>query len=219
MGCEGLECTHRNPLWFPPISLSSSTPLSLLPLQWGCSVGITLNTSPQSEGVGCRDGSWSCQAPLAVVLSSLLLALGQRVPVQWKHFQWECLGPGQAARSHLLGIYNPSSPMSSPPWCWADTSVAAATTAMLLGWGWDWGRCSGARMGPWLAWLRLHRDLFPRLVLQPQLGLGCQWVPMPPLPMARRLLGAALPPHACHRAPARLQPFFSETNSCSSQPC
>lgn len=51
MGCEGLECTHRNPLWFPPISLSSSTPLSLFPLQWGCSVGITLNTSPQSEGV------------------------------------------------------------------------------------------------------------------------------------------------------------------------
>lgn len=51
MGCEGLECPHRNALWFPSISLSSSTPLSLLPLQQGCSVGTMLNTPPRSEGV------------------------------------------------------------------------------------------------------------------------------------------------------------------------
>lgn len=57
------------------------------------------------------------------MLSSLLLALGQYVPVQWKHFQWECLGPSQAANSHLLGIYNPSSPVSSPPWCWAAVQI------------------------------------------------------------------------------------------------
>lgn len=59
------------------------------------------------------------------MLSSLLLALGQHVPVQWKYFQWECLGPSQAARSHFLGIYNPSSPMSSPPWCWAAVQIQA----------------------------------------------------------------------------------------------
>lgn len=59
-------------------------------------------------------------------------------------------------------------------------------------------------------------DLLPRLLLQPWLGLGlgCQWVPM-----ARSLLGTALPPQARSRALARLQPFFSETNSCSSKPC
>lgn len=187
MGCEAWSVPTGTLCAFLPFPCPLPPPLSLLPL-WGCSVGVTLNTSPQSKGVQ----GWEL-----VLLSSPgsdaelpPAGPGPACPSAVETFPVGMPGPQPGCKEPFAG-YLPSI-ISLVLGRSTGTNRAAATTAMLLGWGWDWGCCPGARMAPWLPWLRLHMDLFPRL------GLGCQWVPMPPLPMARSLLGTALLPHACY---------------------
>lgn len=106
-------------------------PLSLHPLLWGCSMGITLNTPPQSEGVqGWSSPASDAELPPAgpgPARPSPVETFPVRVPGPWPGCKEPFAGYLQSIISHVIT----SLVLGSS----TDTSGAAATTATPLGWG------------------------------------------------------------------------------------